>query len=151
LCVLRRPTKYRPSGPKLPPPGFRPSIRPVSRTTRPSEEIAKTRLVPLFRNSRSSFESTARPRRSAMRSSIIKIPRRVPFGSTARSEPNPLPLAPAALVTRRNIGTVLRSLGRQQGYLHRDDCAVCCQVSLLHSGGDNETACGTNDLAGDPG
>jgi hypothetical protein len=29
--VPRKPTKYRPSGPKLPPPGFRPSIRPEPR------------------------------------------------------------------------------------------------------------------------
>ena len=106
--ALRKPMKYRPSGPKMPPPGFRPSIRSVSRTTRPSGEIANTRSSPLFRNSKFCFGSTARPRGSTMRSSSIKVPRKLPSNSKASSAPNPFPLAPDALVTRRNIATVLR-------------------------------------------
>src|SRR6185437_7671206 len=92
-----------PSGPKLPPPGFRPSIRPVSRTTCPSTEIATTRSAPLFRNSKFSCGWTARPRGSAMRSSSTNVPRRLPSDSNASSAPNPFPLAPDALVTRRGI------------------------------------------------
>ena len=43
VYALRKPTKHRTSGAKLPPPGFRPSIRPLSRTMSRCEEIAKTR------------------------------------------------------------------------------------------------------------
>jgi hypothetical protein len=106
---LRRPTKYRPSGPKMPPPGFRPSMRPLSRTMRPCEEIANTRSAPLFRNSKFSFGSTARPRGSTMRSSSINIPRRVPSNSKLSSAPKPSPFVPDALVTSSGIAAVLRN------------------------------------------
>src|SRR5579862_2009658 len=78
-------------------------MRPVSRTMRPCEEIANTRSAPLFRNSKFSFGSTARPRGSAMRSSSTNVPRRLPSDSNASSAPNPFPLAPDALVTRSGI------------------------------------------------
>src|SRR5580704_15427989 len=48
------------------------SFNPASvANSNPSEEIAKTRSARLFRNSKFSFGSTARPRGSAMRSSSI--------------------------------------------------------------------------------
>jgi hypothetical protein len=86
---------------------FSSSLPPVPRTTRPFEEIANIRSTLLFRKSRSSFGSTARPRGSAMRSSSTKVPRSVPSNSKASSAPNPSPFASEALVTKSCIATTL--------------------------------------------
>ena len=65
------------------------------------------------------LDRTARPRGSAMRSSSIKVPSRLPSNSKASSAPNPFPLAPDALVTRRAIAIVLRDPQPRQASLCR--------------------------------
>jgi hypothetical protein len=83
--ALRKPTKYRPSGPKLPPPGFRLQSGQCRAQGAPCEVTANTRSAPLFTNRKFSVGSTARPRGSVVRSSSIKVPRRLPSNSKATS------------------------------------------------------------------
>jgi hypothetical protein len=44
----RVPTRYVPSGARLPPPALSPGISPVSRTTFPVASSARIRSLPLF-------------------------------------------------------------------------------------------------------
>ena len=101
-----RTQKYRPSGPKMPPsPGFRPSMRPVSRTMRPCEEIANTPIGTALETASFRLDRRQRPRGSTMRSSSINVPRSVPSNSKLSNAPKPSPFCTGRFVKQEAAKT----------------------------------------------